>query len=80
MGSCHSDRSGFDGPWTEDKLKFDNSYFTEMTSKKYEEETLANGNMQLKDKATGTIMLVSDLALLEKPSMKVLLEDKTGIF
>jgi L-ascorbate peroxidase len=26
-GRAHPDRSGFDGPWTEDPLKFDNSYF-----------------------------------------------------
>ena len=27
VGSCHLDRSGFDGPWTEEPLKFDNTYF-----------------------------------------------------
>jgi L-ascorbate peroxidase len=27
LGRAHPDRSGFDGPWTEDPLKFDNSYF-----------------------------------------------------
>ena len=27
MGRCHKTRSGFDGPWTQDPLKFDNQYF-----------------------------------------------------
>ena len=35
VGKCHLDRSGFDGPWTEAPLKFDNSYFTEMLAKEY---------------------------------------------
>merc|ERR1712113_1018563 len=30
IGSAHADRSGFDGPWTADPKKFDNSYFTEL--------------------------------------------------
>ena len=31
VGRCHLDRSGFDGPWTENPLEFDNSYFTEVS-------------------------------------------------
>ena len=27
VGSCHLERSGYDGAWTDNKLKFDNSYF-----------------------------------------------------
>ena len=27
LGSCHRLRSGFDGPWTHNPLKFDNEYF-----------------------------------------------------
>ena len=30
IGSAHADRSGFDGPWTAEPKKFDNSYFTEL--------------------------------------------------
>ena len=29
VGKCNLDRSGFDGPWTEEPLKFDNTYFKE---------------------------------------------------
>ncbi|PNX70673.1 L-ascorbate peroxidase peroxisomaL-like [Trifolium pratense] len=27
LGKAHKDRSDFEGPWTRDPLKFDNSYF-----------------------------------------------------
>ncbi|KAM1006830.1 hypothetical protein COP2_003625 [Malus domestica] len=29
-GKAHSNRSGFDGPWTKEPLQFDNSYFVEL--------------------------------------------------
>jgi catalase (peroxidase I) len=67
VGKCHADRSGFDGAWTEMPLKFDNSYFTELLAKEYVDETTAAGCPQKKHKSSGTIMLISDLALLESP-------------
>ncbi|KAJ4962172.1 hypothetical protein NE237_022111 [Protea cynaroides] len=30
LGRAHPERSGFDGPWTKDPSKFDNSYFLEL--------------------------------------------------
>lgn len=30
LGSCHRTRSGFDGPWTTNPLKFDNDYFVNL--------------------------------------------------
>lgn len=74
VGSCHADRSGFEGPWTEDKLKFDNSYFKEMLSKEYVEEKAPNGATQMRHKESGTIMLTSDLALLTDPAFKTVVE------
>ena len=69
------DRSGFDGKWTEAPLKFDNSYFKEMLTKQYTEETVkSTGCPQRRHKASGTIMLISDLALLEEPQFKVHVE------
>ena len=67
VGGCHLDRSGFDGAWTENQLAFDNAYFTEMLSKSYVEEKTANGCPQHRHKDTNTMMLISDLALLEEP-------------
>jgi len=74
VGKCSPDRSGFDGPWTENMLTFDNSYFTEMISKKYKLGEASTGNPQYEDKESGTIMLISDLALLEDDAFKVHVE------
>ena len=32
LGRAHPDRSGYDGAWTTEPLKFDNSYFTELVN------------------------------------------------
>ena len=56
VGKCHLDRSGFDGPWTEDPLKFDNTYFSELMTKSYSAETTAKGCPQHRH-SSGTIML-----------------------
>ncbi|KAJ8611850.1 hypothetical protein CTAYLR_005791 [Chrysophaeum taylorii] len=67
VGSNHLDRSGFDGPWTEEPLKFDNTYFVEMLKKEYKPETTSKGASQFRNSDTNTVMLASDLALLEPP-------------
>uniref|UniRef100_A0A7S0AMK7 Plant heme peroxidase family profile domain-containing protein n=1 Tax=Pyrodinium bahamense TaxID=73915 RepID=A0A7S0AMK7_9DINO len=69
VGRCYADRSGFEGPWTEEPYKFDNSYFKEMLSKTYTPETTAAGKPQNRSES-GTIMLISDLALLTDPAFK----------
>lgn len=72
VGKCHADRSGFEGKWTGNPLKFDNSYFKNMLEMEYADETTAQGCPQKKDKGgSGTIMLISDLALLEPPFREV---------
>lgn len=75
VGKCHLDRSGFDGPWTDDHLKFDNTYFKELLEKSYEAETTAKGCPQFRHKASGTMMLKSDIALIEEPSFKAIVEE-----
>jgi catalase (peroxidase I) len=67
---------GFEGQWTEDRYSFDNSYFTEMVGKVYVPTTVeATGQPQYEvtttalrssnEGGTSTIMLESDLALLQ---------------
>ncbi|XP_043697401.1 probable L-ascorbate peroxidase 4, peroxisomal [Telopea speciosissima] len=51
LGRAHPERSGFEGPWTEEPLKFDNSYFVEL----------------LKGETEGLLKLPTDKALLEDP-------------
>jgi L-ascorbate peroxidase len=54
LGRAHSDRSGFEGPWTKEPLKFDNSYFLEL----------------LKGEAEGLLKLPTDKALLNDPKFR----------
>ncbi|KAI3960591.1 hypothetical protein MKX01_003765 [Papaver californicum] len=56
LGRAHADRSGFDGPWTNEPLKFDNSYFVEL----------------LKEDTKGLLLLKlpTDKALLNDPKFR----------
>ncbi|GMN29033.1 hypothetical protein TIFTF001_002266 [Ficus carica] len=58
LGKAHADRSGFDGPWTREPLKFDNSYFVEL----------------LKGESEGLLKLSTDNALLEDPAFRSYVE------
>lgn len=59
LGRAHKERSGFEGPWTKEPLKFDNTYFQEILK--------AEPNFSL-------LRLVSDMALLDNPEHKALVE------
>jgi len=70
LGRCHVERSGFDGPWTENPLKFDNDYFKDMLSDEWVREVTEAGKPQFRHKTKGTMMLISDMALIEDSSFK----------
>lgn len=54
LGRAHIERSGFEGPWTQQPLKFDNSYFVEL----------------LKGESEGLLKLPTDKCLLEDPAFR----------
>ncbi|CAH9106969.1 unnamed protein product [Cuscuta epithymum] len=54
LGKAHPERSGFDGAWTKEPLKFDNSYFVEL----------------LKDDTEGLLKLPTDKALVDDPEFR----------
>ncbi|XP_052166769.1 probable L-ascorbate peroxidase 4, peroxisomal [Oryza glaberrima] len=54
LGKAHPERSGFDGAWTKEPLKFDNSYFLEL----------------LREESEGLLKLPTDRALLEDPEFR----------
>merc|ERR1712183_339962 len=58
LGRAHAERSGFDGPWTKEPLKFDNSYFVEL----------------LKGESEGLLQLPTDKALLDDPEFRPYVE------
>jgi hypothetical protein len=70
VGRCNLDRSGFDGAWTAEPNKFDNSYFKALLEKSFSPETTSRGKPQYRCAASNTIMLESDMALVRDPSFK----------
>ncbi|XP_059293029.1 L-ascorbate peroxidase 3-like isoform X1 [Lycium ferocissimum] len=58
LGRAHPERSGFEGPWTKEPLKFDNSYFVEL----------------LKEDSEGLLKLPTDKALVEDPQFRPFVE------
>ncbi|XP_059295158.1 L-ascorbate peroxidase 3-like [Lycium ferocissimum] len=58
LGRAHPERSGFEGPWTKEPLKFDNSYFVEL----------------LKEDSEGLLKLPTDKALVEDPQFRLFVE------
>lgn len=73
LGRCHMVRSGFDGPWTHNPLRFDNAYFKnlinlEWTPRKWD------GPLQYEDKSGRLMMLPTDLALIQDPQFRPFVE------
>merc|ERR1719201_1325182 len=75
LGRCHLVRSGFDGPWTADPLKFDNAYFTTLLENKWVKRKW-DGNEQFEDEATGKLMMLpSDMAIKTDPAFRKVAEE-----
>jgi len=73
LGSCHMVRSGYDGPWTSNRLRFDNEYFTNLLNKKWTPRQW-DGPLQYEDETGTLMMLPSDLALIQDPKFRPYVE------
>lgn len=68
LGRCHTDRSGFTGPWTRAPTTFSNLYFEELLKgKSYWKPKKWNGPDQLEDPTGDLMMLPTDMALIDDP-------------
>jgi len=68
VGRCHRTRSGFDGPWTRNPLKFDNQYFRTLLNMKWRPKKW-DGPLQYEDEDTGDLMMLpTDMAIKTDPS------------
>jgi hypothetical protein len=67
LGSCHSVRSGFDGPWTRNPLRFDNEYYRNLMELDWKKKEW-DGPVQFVDVPTGELMMLpTDMALKTDP-------------
>ncbi|GAA5876465.1 hypothetical protein JCM3774_003784 [Rhodotorula dairenensis] len=84
LGRCHSDRSGFEGPWSVTPTKFSTQYF-KLTKFKWEKKTW-EGPVQYKNTDLGEelMMLPTDMALIEDekflPWVKKYAEDRDAFY
>ncbi|RXK41600.1 cytochrome c peroxidase, mitochondrial [Tremella mesenterica] len=74
MGRCHTDRSGFDGPWTFSPVTFSNQYFDLLLNEPWQWKKW-KGPAQYEDKKTHTLMMLpTDMALIKDKSFKKYVE------
>ncbi|KAI9206756.1 heme peroxidase [Polychytrium aggregatum] len=65
LGRCHTDRSGFEGPWTFSPITFSNDYFKLLLSERWIDRKW-DGPKQLADKKTGSLMMLpTDISLIK---------------
>lgn len=65
LGRCHTDRSGFDGPWTRAPTTFSSLYYQELVGNKWSKRKWS-GPLQYTNASSGDdlMMLPTDMALL----------------
>jgi cytochrome c peroxidase len=75
MGRCHTDRSGFWGPWTFAENSFSNEYFRLLLEERWSPKGTHNGQPwtgpdQFEDSTGKLMMLPIDMALVLDPDFK----------
>lgn len=66
LGRCHTDRSGFSGPWTFAPTTFSNQYFQLLLKEKWTPKRWS-GPFQYEDSTGDLMMLPTDMALVRDP-------------
>ena len=69
FGRCHTDRSGFDGPWTKAPTMFSNSFYLELLNQDWTERRW-RGPKQYADASGELMMLPADMAFRDDPSFR----------
>ncbi|TVY47010.1 Cytochrome c peroxidase, mitochondrial [Lachnellula occidentalis] len=70
LGRCHTDRSGFDGPWTFSPTVVTNDFYKLLLNEKWQWKKW-NGPKQYEDKTTKTLMMLpTDMALVSDKAFK----------
>ena len=69
LGRCHTDRSGFEGPWTFSPTVMTNDYYTLLLSEKWNFRKW-DGPKQLQDGSKSLMMLPADYAIREDKAFR----------
>jgi cytochrome c peroxidase len=70
LGRCHTDRSGYSGPWTFSPTVLTNDYFRLLVEEKWQWKKW-NGPAQYEDKKTQSLMMLpADMALIQDKAFK----------
>ncbi|KAE9981797.1 heme peroxidase [Venturia inaequalis] len=70
LGRCHTDRSGYEGPWTFSPTVLTNDYYKLLLDEKWQWKKW-NGPKQFEDKKTKTLMMLpTDMALIQDKKFK----------
>lgn len=71
LGRCHTDRSGFSGPWTFSPTTLTNDYYQLLFKEKWAWKKW-DGPKQYEDRGTKTLMMLpTDMAIIKDKSMRV---------
>lgn len=74
LGRCHTDRSGFDGPWTFSPTVLTNDYFKLLVEEKWQWKKW-DGPRQFEDRTTKSLMMLpSDMALVQDKKFRKFVE------
>ncbi|KAF2461678.1 heme peroxidase [Lineolata rhizophorae] len=70
VGRCHTDRSGFEGPWTFSPITFTNEYYRLLVEEKWHWRKW-NGPAQFQDNTTNSLMMLpTDMSLIKDKNFK----------
>ncbi|WPH01016.1 Cytochrome c peroxidase, mitochondrial [Acrodontium crateriforme] len=70
LGRCHTDRSGFEGPWTFSPITLTNDYYKLLLSEKWNVRSW-KGPKQFQDKGSKSLMMLpTDMALIKDKSFR----------
>lgn len=73
LGRCHTDRSGYDGPWTNSPTTFSNEFYTQLMNNKWVVRKWA-GPKQYQSEDGNLMMLPADMALKEDDDFRYWVE------
>lgn len=69
IGRCHTDRSGFDGPWTRSPTTVSNEFFRVLFDEKWSKRNW-NGPIQFENDKKDLMMLPTDIAMKTDPEFR----------